>query len=138
MTTVDDVLAARPESLRSRARKARFAQLDSEARRIEHECVDLETELWGWFRDALGMTEPEMAELSFQHSQHNPERGLVSVVVDGIRFQARYKIETIMELKSSNGFETEKITDREIHIEAKGDNSSWKTVKTLADVGSLV
>lgn len=138
MTNVLEEIVEARGGLRTRAsvawgeRKARIEAEHSEERgKLIHDA-------YYWMIDQLEMSNAEVQDVSFEPGMYNPDRPKVSFEIDGLKFQARYKRETIAEFKSESFKETEKVYEDTLVVEIKKGSGSLKIVHDLAQLGEVL
>lgn len=133
--TVDDILGAR-RSLRERAIAAHRDHERNLADELEAEADELEDEAYSFCVSVLGLTAPELMDVQFVHGKYNVQRALVSFALDGLDFQARYKLEKIMEKKSAQFPDGEPIYDKVLAVEFRTPGSTaWRQISSLSELG---
>lgn len=90
MTTVEEILAAKPPGLRKSALAAYDEHLRSTAAEREAAIRELMAEAAIWLRDTLGVPEAQIADIEFIGKPYqSPQGPSVTWVLDGVGFRAR-------------------------------------------------
>jgi hypothetical protein len=116
--TIEDILNARPESLKDRAIKAHEREI--EQKRVEEEntfdSLMLDTRLF--LSDELGMTDAEIADINFSQEHYGSEKNpCLRFTVEDIKFQTRYWREKVL-TKDTDSFGRESIYTDSLMCEA--------------------
>lgn len=134
MTTVEEILAARPDSLRKRAIAAHNLKLQEDAERIKVEQDELEIDVYDFLREKLLLSAAEIIDVELQREKFNADRALLVWTIDKLNFRARYGQEKVMEKKSSE-FGDEIIYKPFLIVEVK-PKTAWTQIDSLTELGS--
>jgi aminopeptidase C len=136
VTTVEEILKQRPQSLRERAAAALQLEKKQKEEELAAENEELQNEVIDWLTVDLGLPSPQIMDTEFEWDRYNSERGCVTWSFEGFDFRAHYILKKLFEKESTMGKET--IYEKVIVFEIARDNSKWKQIATLADIGRLL
>ena len=133
MTTVEEILAAKPPSLRERARKALEAKRAAKLEEQEEERGHLRADALHYLVNVLQVPHHEAEEVELVPGSFSAIRQQITFVVDGLKFRVRYESKKIMDMRGEFGPETVYDLSPVLEYNVKGDQ--WKRVEALSDLG---
>lgn len=137
MTSVEDVLADRPPSLRLRAQEALTQRLLSKAAADAQGWEELEFLAREFMNDVLALNPGDINDLEFEHGRKSSDELKVIFRVDGLRFQVSYSKRRLMRVQSEQFFDPEIIYEYIPTYEVYS-NTGFVKVTCLADIGAAL
>ena len=136
MTTVEEILKQRPQSLRERAAAALQLEKKQKEEELAAENEELQNEVIDWLTVDLGLPEPQIMDTEFEFGHYNSERGCIAWSIEGLVFRAHYTLKKLYESESTLGKET--VYEKQLVIDYQHKPDKWKQIATLADIGRLL
>lgn len=135
--TVEDILAARPRTLRERAADAYAESLAARDAQHAQTQDDLIADVYEFLPGTLGVSMDVVDRIEFTRSKYAPESPQIEWKLEDLRWRARYGREKVMTTGGRQFNDKEEIYEAFLLVEVYVKNS-WKRVQVLVDLGKLL